>query len=336
MDLAHAVRFAVAAFALSSPAPAQDGTEPGNLLFEVAVDRSFLDELAQLPFRETRAIQEYVRGILMRGTALTEGQARLGSYEDRYSLGLEVVLDSKTTATTINLAQPRYDVGLRIDWRIDTASRTAKRLLVSEHGISIDRAATNADSTITILNVETYADGLFPRLKRRMAEALAWRELMATKERNEAEAAARIAGELNATLDDRVADLLVEAQAAYRRYVFDPLIGRGFLGGRLRMMSLREALVVAGVRDLAEPVPFDAWRLVSPARPIVLRIAPGAVENLAAARFGGAQLSDVDVAEIVLREDTRQETVEDVIGSPEEVLMTYDLLRPRQGVRDGG
>src|SRR5687768_182805 len=86
----------------AAPVPARgDDAAAENTLFELAVHPSFLDEMLQQPIRQERSIQEYVRGTIMRGTALTEGVLGVAAAEDRYALGVDLVLASRTTATTV-------------------------------------------------------------------------------------------------------------------------------------------------------------------------------------------------------------------------------------------
>lgn len=299
-----------------------------NLLFELAVDATLPRELLHVEVSQSKTIFEHVREVFMRGTALTRGLVGAEAVPHPFAVGIDLVLDSETDAATVNTTEPRPGIGVRFDWSITTWARTVKRLELTETGFSTQPARTAARSNITIHNVETYAGGLFPRLKRRLAYRAAWKELMATKARNEAQAAAKIARELDVTVDRRAREMLEPVERSYRRYVHAPLIGRGYLGGRLRMLTTPRGIVIQGVGDRDRPAAPAAIGKVSGADRIVARLTPRGLSNLVASRFAGAVMADVDLAELLHGDEGPLATLEQVAGSADELVMTFDDKMP--------
>jgi hypothetical protein len=299
-------------------------------LLLIGLHRGLLDRLFQQPISESQPVQEYVENTLMQGTALTSGTASAIPYPSTEGIGLSLLLQTTTDAYTLNTNAPRPDILVNFDWTIATSAVTRKDILCREDGFYLYPAQTNAQSAITINGLEASASGLFWRLKSRIAERMAWNQLLETKQQNEAQAAAKIAAELNQMVDARAAEKIASLQSWYRTYVYEPLITRGMLGGRLGMGSDNDWLAVVGTAG-GDLLPVDAGAIpglsdaLASGGELVVRAHQSLLNQMVAQRFGGMFLTDVEIGEAVGRKAPEPRTVAEVLGSKREELgMTLD------------
>lgn len=315
------------AFAAKPPA---DGEE----LLMIAAHRSLLDELFQQPIAQSQPISQEVQGTFMQGTALTSGNVTAAPYYSQDGIGMSVFFQSTTNAYTLNTNVPRPDIQINFDWTIFTQAFTQKNVLLRESGFALYPAATNAQSAITVNGLQAQADGLFWRLKERIATNRAWEQLEQTKAQNEAQAAQSIAQQLNQTIDQRAWDQLLPYHYQYQKYVYTPLVQNGLLGGRLNLGSNDRWMAVVGSNGPTQR-PLDVTTLsgldeaTAATAPIQMHLNAALLERLASERAGGLQITEIELAAAMGRLPAQPDTVEGVLGNPrEELLMTFDEERP--------
>ncbi len=303
---------------------------PGEETLLLAAQASLLREAFHQSVAENSPISETVQGTLMRGTALTEGNVTAFSYPSVDGIGITLALTSSTNACTINTNIPRPDIFVNFDWTIFTRATTYKPLLLKEQGFALYPARSSAASSITINGLSTGATGLLWRLKERVAERKAWEKLLDTKAENESQAARRIETELSTMMDKRTYESLLPIHNRYLEYVYTPLVKGGLLGGRIGMASDAAWVALRGTAG-ENPARFSVGEIpeLDAAAPILMRLHEGLLERLARMRLGGAAMTDVEAAEVAGRYETREDSVEGILGDGrEEVLSIFDEERP--------
>lgn len=312
-------------------APADDHAE----LLLIAARSSLLTALVNQPISDMRPISEYVQGTIMQGTALTQGVVTAAPFASQAGLGLMIIFNSQTNAWTANTNSPRPDIDINFDWTISTTAATSKGILLREDGFALYSAQTNAYSNITIQSLSADASGLGWRFKEAIAERRAWEMLEQSRAQHEAEAASKIASELNSTIDTRVYDMLLPFHYKFYEYVYAPLVQGGLLGGHIGGGSDGEWLALQGTRSQdVQAVDVQALGLPSYAyggegEHLVLRVDQDLLMRIAEQKLGGTYITDNEIADLTGRSTPSDDSFDDVLGvEREEVAMVFDEKKP--------
>ena len=191
----------------------------------VKVSAEAISKLLNMSIQDSRTIADWVSGTFIQGTTLTNANATLRVRPDTATAGFDIVIDSETTADTVGYNQPIPSIGIDVTFTSVTRAQTIKTVYIDPNkGILVTPAYSAATTEMTIHNVDAWADGLFSRLKRRMAISAAWRKVLQEKANQEVMISDRVAGELNGMADAKAKELLHPANLAFKKYFI-----RGFL-----------------------------------------------------------------------------------------------------------
>lgn len=221
------------------------------LQLAIGIHGSILDQAVNLgPESITTPISRYVEGVYTTGAAVTSATVTPYLQPSQGVLAIGMTMSSYTNAATYSQTLPRPTILVEFDASIDTWATTWNAVYLTEAGFQMAPAQTSAASVISFSNLEASSWGLFWRLKSHFAYQQAYAELMARKAQQEYEAAAEIAAQLNATVDQRTASLIAPLSELYRTKVYEPVVVGGGLAGRTSFATESDRFTIrAGAHD---------------------------------------------------------------------------------------
>ena len=206
----------------ATAATREPATTPG---MSVKISAETISKLLNTSIQDSRTIADWVSGTFIKGTTLTNATATLRVRPDTENAAIDIVIDSETTADTIGYNQPIPSIGIDVSFSSVTRAQTIKTIYLDPNrGILVTPAHSSSATSMTIHDVNAWANGLFSNLKRRMAIKAAWRKLMEEKANQEYQISMRVNSELNGMADTKAKEILHPANIAFKKYFV-----RGFL-----------------------------------------------------------------------------------------------------------
>lgn len=257
------------------------------------------------------------------------------------------------------------EIGINFNSTIQTHARTTKTVLLQESGFSLFQAATAASSQLLGtdgLKVQTQgllpgrrfefspgdrrphrvyddapqlpiagAKGL-PRLKARMAPGQVQQAINEERAATEAKANQSITEKINENFNKTTWDELLPINYKYHSYVYEPLVLKQLLGGRLGLGSNNGWIALRGSKG-DKAYLTDVSKIpnlpVTTDEPVLARLHAEFLERVAELRLGGTRLTEVEAAEMMGREGADKETLQNILGDGnEEVLFVYEEKKP--------
>lgn len=296
--LAGVTAGAVVVSPIATPAMADDA--PTERALSVKVSAEAISKLLNMSIEDSRTIADWVSGTFIRGTTLTKANATLRVRPHDDNAAIDLVIESETTADTVGYNRPTPSIGVDVSFSSFTRATTTKTIFLDANkGILVTPATTTAWTEMTIHNVNTWASGLFKRLKRRLAYNAAWRKLMQEKANQEYQISMRVAGELNAMADAKAKETLHPANVAFKKYFIRGFLQKNRLPGRILAKTSEKGL------SLTAWAPQDAVgtpdpRLTDPSRgPMSLHLNGAVINHTLQSLLGGVDFTSGEIAEIV-------------------------------------
>jgi hypothetical protein len=257
------------------------------------------------------------------------------------------------------------EIGVQFGSTIATTAKTAKLLYLSETGFALSKATTSANSVLLETHgLKAQAQGILPgrrieytpgalfprrvrdkaewlpipdsalapRLKARFAPKSAQEAILEEKAATEQKASQTLSEKINENFNKTTWDELLPIHYKYYSYVYEPLVLKQFLGGRIGMGSNNGWIALRGSKGDKNYL-TDISKIpnlpVGPEEPIQMRIHSEVLERLAELRLGGTRMTEVEAAEMMGKPALEDETLENVFGNQkEEVLFLYHDTKP--------
>lgn len=211
------------------------------------VNSETIDRLLNLKIEDNRSFDDYVSGVFLRGTLLTNARVKMKVRPDGQRAALDIIVDAETTSQSIGYSKPTPRLKVDVSFSTHSRANTVKTLYFdADRGISSAPATSQARTTMKIHNINTWASGLFRRLKRRFVSRIAWKKLMEEKANQEAMISRRVESEINSMVDAKVSELTASANKEFQRYFLDGFVARGRLPGPLYSQTVKSGLWLTG------------------------------------------------------------------------------------------
>ncbi len=250
---------------------------------------------------ETAAVNEVILGTRIRGNARLTGAVTLDLIPSEENAAMDILLDGSTVSDSVGVNGP-----VRVFSRGFTSVVARKRLQLDDTGISDRRATARCSTRTRIGRVEAG----------HLIRHIAMKRIQKTKPEAEVVASRRAASRIAASVDDRSADLLDDANASFADKFRLPLVRRGGFPQSLRFRTTDDALLVtmlqAGRDQLAAP---NAPPALTGKFDLAVRMHESLVGNLSQTVLGGVTLTDERLVQII----------KDATGKvPEELVITEE------------
>lgn len=234
---------------------------------------------------ETAAVNEVIMGTRIRGNARLTGAVTLEFIPSEENAAMDILLDGSTVSDSVGTNGP-----VRVFSRGLTSVAARKHLQLDATGLS-DRPATAKCSTRTrIGRVEAG----------HLIRHIAMKRIQRTKPQTEILASRRAASRISATVDERSAELVSDANTSFSDKFRLPLVRRGgfpqLLHFRTSDDTLQVTMLEAGRDQLAAP---DAPPALAGKFDLAVRMHESLAGNMSQAILGGVTLKDERLAEII-------------------------------------
>lgn len=298
-------------------------------LVNVTVHQSLAEKLVRIPVDETRPVNHTTGdGVNVQGLARVNGVVKGKFNPEQDGAGLLLQMDTQTLTSSQQSTWPRQNIHISFDWNITTDTTTYKRLAMRTRGISAGAASAYSLSSIQYGQINAQSTGLFPHITSAIALRAAQREIYGRHNQSVADANQSVGGQLAATLDQKVDEMLTTVKEAFARFVEGPFIKRKLLGGEVAFggdENLAQIRVEDSVSEQGRVV--DALA-VTEKEPVAIEVRPKALETFLAKTFGGAEFTEIEVIEMLFDQSLPVTSVEDLNQKPEELLAHFDDLKP--------
>jgi hypothetical protein len=207
----------------------------------------------------------------------------------------------------------------------DTSSN--KCFFLDDTGLKANGAWTRAQTSLTVNNLDVWAGGLFPRLKARLGYRRAQEEMANQIPKNEREISERAVSTINGLLDSKTVSMVQKVTDMWKEWIYKATTGSGLLPRAMKLYSTNETAYVY--------VPSDDQHQGLQLNPkgneaAVVRIRPDYVRDLTKVYMAGLTISDMEILSGLVKAHGEYEIPEDVIGSPDEVVMRFSADMPVQ------
>jgi hypothetical protein len=307
----------------SNTAAAQALSQPAA---ELAVSSSFLRQLTQVPIRRSETINMIVDGTHIVSQVTGTGFGYISPWATN-AAGLGFCIDAQSDITAnIDATVPGP---LRVFVQTDAVARTAtnsrKCFLLNEQELKSYAAKTNANTRLTIQNFDVWAGGLFPRLKQRIGEREARKQLALQVPKQELQISQKAQDTINSMLDQKTVELKTRADHEWQTWLRDATIHSKLLPRPPKFYSSNEALSVYVPSDMnkhkLELSPKDKVALMARVRPQYLR-------DVFKIYLAGQTFSDIDVISALMKQQGDFGSPEELLGAADEILVRFNRETP--------
>lgn len=288
-----------AASALTTGAKSSSNPELERAM-TVKVRSETINQLLNLKIEDNRAFDDYVSGVFLKGTLLTNARVTMKVRPDGKRAALDIMVDAETDSQSIGYSKPTPRIKVDVGFSTHSTASTVKTLyLDADQGLSSDPARSKATTSMKIKNINTWAGGLFPRLKKRFITKIAWNKLMEEKSNQEAMISRRVESEINQMVDSKVEELTASANAAFKKYFLSGFVEKGRLPGPLFAQTTDAGLWLTGWAPKSDVGNVDP-DLNSPERgPISIHSNAVMINHFLDSILGGVDFLSGEIAEIV-------------------------------------
>lgn len=203
------------------------------------------------PITQNRSVSDYVSGTAVNGTALTTANVGVDLMNADNFAGIWLRIDSETNSFTLGVNNPRQDISVNI-WATSYTRMTSwKPIFFQPHLISTGPAQSQAWTNIDYQGIGVEADGLFWRLKERVAERKAWEQAYQQKASNEQRVSQKAATEMNGMLDSKADPMMESLNQFYMAAFYKPYFLQGRIPGSLNYSTTTDSFSASVFVDSA-------------------------------------------------------------------------------------
>ena len=297
---------------------------PPNL--ELAISGQFLNKLTTLPINTTQQVNTSIGGADISTLINASGNALVNPWRTGKS-GLGFCLNANTIIHSdidAQIAGPAR-VFVRTDAVALTHTSSNKCFFLDDSGLKSYGAATNAATKLTVNNLDVWAGGLFRRLKTRIGYRKAQEELANQIPKNEREISERAVTTINDLLDSKTVGMVQKVTTMWKDWIYKATTGSGLLPHAMKFYSTNQtAYVYVPSNDQPQGLQLNP----SGNQAAAIRIRPDYVKDLTKVYMAGLTLSDMEILTALVKAHGEYEIPEDLIGSPDEVVMRFSAEKP--------
>ncbi len=254
-----------------------------NLL--LAFDSQWLTRQLRQPIDDEYDVDGVFAGTRSRGRGRMTGEMSARILPSTAVGRWELLLNGTSTARTRG-SRDRVTVVSRATTKV----AATKPFRLDSLGLTPERAKAGAMTSIVFESIDS------PGLPRRRSQAI--RETNARRPQAERESAAYARSSILEQINTQAATLAGDFNRAYHKEFRDPRIGTGHPAPQFRVVSdeqrLRWECLLEGTQSFgasSEPSPYDCGS------PVIVSLAPSAIEEQAVVRLGGRQLTGVELGQ---------------------------------------
>ncbi len=293
---------------------------------EIAVSASFLRKLTEMPIQRTENLDMFVDGAHIVSQINGVGVGYISPWATNM-VGLGFCIDAQSDVNTnidATIAGPAR-VFVRTDAVALTSTNTRKCFLLNENELKSYASKTNANTRLTVQNLDVWAGGLFPRLKERIGERKAREQMAIQIPKQEQQISQQAQDTINSMLDQKTVDLKARADHEWRTWLRDATIHSKILPHPPQFFSTNEALYAYVPTDLnkhqleLKPGSKDA---------LMVRVRPEYLRDVLKVYLAGQTVSDIDALSAVMKQQGDFSSPEELLGSKDEVLVRFNSDKP--------
>lgn len=202
-----------------------------NIVAEVSVEA--INEIAE-PIHDSRPVRDCVLGAAVRGTAFTDGEVNVVSFDSPDEIQLEIQLAGHITTQTVGYKKP-----VQVRTTGHTNYSAYKRLMISDKRFHATTAHVSAKTKNHTRSVRK-TGGDFGR---KLIEKIAWKKVCQKKGQSERIAASKARRRVSQNFDERVVTALTRGRVRYDEKLRLPLIRRGLASAETHFTSTPDRLL---------------------------------------------------------------------------------------------
>ncbi len=255
-------------------------------IYLLATEGFISDGLAEC-VDETRPVVDVILGTCISGTGHTRGRVRFDLVPSTRQAALDAVFLGATETCTVGRNR-----SARIGAVGTTRIGARKRLVIHSRGLSARPARSRARTSTQITGIWSTQ----PRLRGRLVRRIAERKTYESKWQGEQIAARHAEAQFNENLDQRIDQVVHEANTAFWQYFREPLLKRGDFPQRLAFSTTdRQLDVVAMYAARNQLAAQSAPPPLTGTREIAVRLHESLIDNYTARLLGGVHLDQAGV-----------------------------------------
>jgi hypothetical protein len=318
----------VVGVALSASQPSSQPTSPvmSQPAAEIAVSASFLRKLTEMPIQRTENLDMVVDGAHIVSQINGVGVGYISPWATSM-VGLGFCIDAQSNVNTnidATIAGPAR-VFVRTDAVALTSTNTRKCFLLNDSELKSYASKTNANTRLTVQNLDVWAGGLFPRLKERIGERKAREQMAIQIPKQEQQISQQAQDTINSMLDQKTVDLKARADHEWRTWLRDATTHSKLLPHPPQFFSTNDALYAYVPTDLnkhqleLKPAANEA---------LMVRVRPQYLRDVVKIYLAGQTVSDIDAISAVMKQQGDFSSPEELLGSSDEVLVRFNSEKP--------
>ena len=288
---------------------------------ELAVSASFLRKLSKLPIQRTEDLDTTLNRTRIITRINVNGNAHLAPWQTgKNGLGFCINASNAIHSDMDATISAPGQIFVHSDAEANTNTSSNKCFFLNEAGLTAHPAATSAKTKLTVKNLDVWAGGLFRRIKERLGRNAAERAMAKQIPENEREISERAVKTINDLFNQLTTPMVKTANEAWQNWVRDATLRTKLIPIPPRFLSTKGAVYVMvpsadGANQLELKPEGDEALLIN--------VKPQYIRDIAKTYLADFTMSDMELLHLILNPSGDYATPEDVIGSPEDIVVQF-------------